>query len=621
MNRRTSSQIAGRSLRRGNAMLIVVVFLLIIAGIGSAVWWVYFRDKGDATSGPIVNTAIKGPYDFTVLEQGEVEAANAIELRCEVKSRGAGGSGGGGIAILEVVPEGTMAKKGDVLVRLDSSALEQELKQQEIAVTTSQSLVVQAKNTLTAAKIARKEYLEGTFRNEERLIKSEVFVAEQALSTAQLSYESSQRLAAKGLLTPLQLGGAQYAVQKAQNDLDNANGKLQVLRELTQSKMLTQFDSDIATAEAKVNAEEKNNQIETDKKKEIEDQITKCTIKAPADGQVVYVNKYDRGRSGSTAEFVVEAGSTVREQQPLIRLPSSNDMQVKALVNEARVTLVRAGQPVTIRVDALKDELIHGEVMKVNQYADPGGWSSGNIKKYGTLIRIINPPESLRSGMNAEVRIHIERRQEALQVPVQALAEYRGHFFMIVQTGDKYDTREVTISSTNDKTAVVEKGLELDERFVMNPRSTSLLRLPDLPEPTVVKGDIQLAKGIGSPGVSPTSLVKGSGGPPGDGAGAEGKGRPGGRKGGKGKSFSVQSTLEQFDTDKDEKLSAAEIETMPEFVKTAYLDGDKNKDGFVDKTEIIQILADFTKRMQEFKGKGGGFGGGGPPGGPSGGGQ
>jgi HlyD family secretion protein len=599
-------------------MLIVVVFLVIVAGIGSAVWWFGIRKKGDVTTGPILNRAVKGPYDFIVLEQGEVEAANAIELRCEVKSRGAGGSGGGGVAILEVVPEGTLAKKGDVLVRLDSSALEQELKQQEIAVTTSQSLVVQAKNTLTAAKIARKEYLEGTFRNEERLIKSEVFVAEQALSTAQLSYESSQRLAAKGLLTPLQLGGAQYAVQKAQNDLDNANGKLQVLRELTKNKMLTQFDSDIATAEAKVNAEEKNNQIEVDKKKEIEDQITKCTIRAPSDGQVVYVNKMNQGRSGSSAEFVVEAGATVREQQPLIRLPSSNDMQVKALVNEARVTLVRPGQPVTIRVDALKDELVKGEVVKVNQYAEPGGWSSGNVKKYATLIKINTPPDSLRSGMNAEVRIHIERRQEAMQVPVQSLAEYRGKFFMVVRNGEKFETREVTIGSTNDKTAVVEKGLDLNEQFVMNPRGSSLLNLPDLPEPTVVKGDVQLAKGVGSPGVNPAVL--GKGGPPGEG----GKGGPGGRKGGKGRGFTLQSTLEQYDTDKDEKLSTAEIEPMQEFVKPAYLAGDKNSDGFVDKAEITQILADFRKRMEEMKAKGGGgLGGpgGGAPGAPPGGGQ
>jgi HlyD family secretion protein len=286
-------------------------------------------------------------------------------------------------------------------------------------------------------------------------------------------------------------------------------------------------------------------------------------------------------------------------------------MQIKALVNEARVTLVRPGQEVSIRVDALKDELIHGEVVKVNQYADPGGWSSGNIKKYATLIKITNPPESLRSGMNAEVRIHIERRNEALQVPVQSLAEYRGKFFMVVQKGDKYETREVTIGSTNDKTAVVEKGLALEEKFVMNPRVVAA-GVPDLPEPTTV-GHICREQRLG-----PT--------PAGLGWGAadlrqRGKGGPGGRKGGKGKGFTMQAMLEQFDTDKDEKLSAAEIESMDERAKPAYLTADKNSDGFVDKTEIAQVMAEMRKRFEEMKAKGGFGGPGGGPGGPPGGGQ
>ena len=107
----------------------------------------------------------------------------------------------------------------------------------------------------------------------------------------------------------------------------------------------------------------------------------------------------------------------------IIRLPNADDMQVKATVNEARVTLVRPGLPVTVRVDALKDDILEGEVTKVNQYAEPSTFSSGNIKKYATIIKIKNPPPDLRVGMNAEVRIHVERMPDVLQVPVQALTQ------------------------------------------------------------------------------------------------------------------------------------------------------------------------------------------------------
>src|SRR5690606_6021997 len=197
-----------------------------------------------------------------------------------------------GVTILEVIPEGTQVEPGEVLVRLDSSGLEQERISQQIVVNTSESLVIQSQNTLDAAKIARIEYLEGTFKQEEKLILGEVFVAEQNLRSAQLSFESAQRLAAKNIVTSLQLEGSQFAVDKARNELEAAQTKLEVLRKYTKEKMLKQFDSDIATAQAKLNADQSVHQIELDKLKDIDDQIAKCTIKAPMAGQVVYANKY-----------------------------------------------------------------------------------------------------------------------------------------------------------------------------------------------------------------------------------------------------------------------------------------------------------------------------------------
>src|SRR4029078_3724672 len=105
------------------------------------------------------------------------------------------------------------------------------------------------------------------------------------------------------------------------------------------------------------------------------------------------------------------------------RLQIANNMRGKGTWSKARLTLVRPGLPVTIRVDALKDDILEGEVTKVNQYAEPSSFWAGNIKKCATIINVKNPPPDLRVGMNAEVRIHVERMPDVLQVPVQALAE------------------------------------------------------------------------------------------------------------------------------------------------------------------------------------------------------
>lgn len=588
--------------RRGNAFLFTVVALSIVAAMALLGWWFFLRDSGDQGPQVITNTVSRGPFEFVVIEQGEVESANSTELKCEVKSRGMGGSG---ISILEVVPEGTMVQPGDVLVRLDSSALDQEKVTQQIRCYSQESLVVQAQNTLEAAQIAREEYLKGTFENEQTAIDGEVAVAKQALRTAETGLASAKRLAARNIITALQLEGAQYAVDKARSDLKAAENKLDVLRKYTKAKMLKQFDTDIATADAKVKAEQSSLQLELDKLKEIDDQIIKCIIRAPNAGQVVYCNKYNSGRSGSSAEFVVEAGATVREQQPIIRLPRSNEMQVKATVNEARITLVRPGLPVSVRIDALKDEVIQGEVVKVNPYAEPGSWSGGNVKKYATFIKITNPPPAMRSGMNAEVRIHVERQKDALQVPVQALAEHKGRFFCLVRNGDKYETREVVISSTNDKVAVIGKGLVEKDQVIMNPRGQgALLDLPNLPDATPAQmADIPRASGAP---VVPTSLALGAAAPtPGvPTPGAPGAQRPKGKgKGNFTPAMMVERALES-DADKDGKISTAEMDAMDDRRKQMLAGADANGDGFFDRAEITTAAAAAMQRFQRPPGEG-----------------
>ena len=608
--------------RRGNTTLLVVAVIIVVAISAFIGWWFLGRGSGGDAPQVLISHVSKGPYDYVVIEQGEVESASNIELKCEVRSRGGGGgggsSGGGGITIIEVIDEGTRVQAGDVVVRLDSSALEQERVTQLIKVNSQKSLVVQAENTLKAAKIARIEYLEGTFKQEEKLILAEIFVAEQALRSAQLAFDSAQRLAAKGLLSGLQLEGEQIAVDNARNTLDIAQSKLDVLRKYTKEKMLTTFDSDIAANQAKLDSERSSLALEEDKLREIDDQIGKCTIRAPAAGQVVYANEYDSWRGSSQAEFVVVAGATVRERQAIIRLPNSDEMQIKATVNEARITLIRPGLPVTIRVDALKDHFIEGEVIKINQFAEPGGWSSGGIKKYATYIRIKEPPAALRSGMNAEVRIHVERKSEALQVPVQAVAEHKGKYFALVQNGEKYETREVQIGSSNDKVITIEGGLSENDAVVMNPRGMgSLLKLPDLPDPLLTTAGGDIARTKPGEGVVPFAIVPGGlGGGDAGAGGSKGKGKGKGGRGNITPAMLVERYLES-DADKDGKLSQEEIAAMDDRAKRGVADADKNADGVLDRTELTVAAAAAVQRMGEGGRRGGPGGGGGPGGAPA----
>ena len=138
--------------------------------------------------------------------------------------------------------------------------------------------------------------------------------------------------------------------------------------------------------------------------------------------------------------------------------------------------------PVEVQLDAIKDRILQGVVTKVNQYAEPSSWSSGNIKEYAAFISIQDPPPEIRSGMNAEVRIHVEDRGSALQVPVQAVYETKGRHFCLVKDGQQWETRTIQVGSSNDNFMTVESGLKEDELVVMNPRAyPQRLQIPDLP--------------------------------------------------------------------------------------------------------------------------------------------
>ena len=576
-----------------------ILSLLAISGLSASGYWWYQNQKGldyEGSQEPMLHKVAEGPFDHIVLEQGEIESSSNNEVKCEVKGRG-----GSGTPILTVIAEGTLVKKGDTLCQLDSSALEQESKNQRIVVSSAESSVISSEAAVNKAVIARQEYLEGTFLTERKAILSEIAVAQQSLRKAELSLESAERLAAKGTLKPLQIEAEQFSVENAKSTLESAQGRLRVLDELTKAKMLVQYDADIETTRAKLESDKNTLVEEKNKLEEIETQIKACTIKAPADGQVVYANK-SSGRGGS--EFIVEPGALVREQQTIFLLPDPTRMQVKAKINESRISLIREGMPVKIRVNAVENELL-GRVFKVNKYAEPGNWWGSNVKEYATYVQIIDPPETIRTGMTAEVRIFVEQIDKAIQIPVHAVYESKRHHFVLVRdqnNQNKWDTREIKIGATNDKFVTVKDGVEANDNVVLDPRNH--LDKMDIPEFEDEDDRSKLVAMSNEP--MPKSATAGG---PGAGAGGPGAGRPGAQGGAPSADAMVGNTMKQLDTNTDGSISQEEA-AASEYVKNAFSEYDANKDGKIDRAELTTVL---RKRMAAMSG-----GAGGPPGGAGG---
>lgn len=567
-----------------------------------------------------VYPVVRGMLLVTVTEDGNLESAANVDVKCQVL---------GGSTILWIVPDGSTVKKGDEIIRLDAATIEDQVNTQKIAFEKAQAARIQAEKEHSAAKIAVQEYSEGTYLKELKTLQAAVTVAQENMNSSKNTLDHTIRLARKGYVTALQRESQEFAVQRAQLDLDAAEMAVEVLEKFTRAKTLEDLTSKEATAEAKMRSELASLTLEESKLKRLESQVANSVIRAPADGMVVYANDMGRGPRGGQQSAQVEEGATVRERQTLVRLPDLSKMQVKVVVHESKVDLLKPGMPAKIKI---QDREFHGEVTSVANQPEAGSWFGSNVKEYAAIVRIEGQHAGLKPGMTAEVEIEVANLKNVIAVPVIAVVERGGKFYCWVRRNGAPKPVEVVIGASNTTKIEIKDGLVDGDEVLLNPRvfeaelrpegDAKAEKLADGQAPDGKAGEkaAEVPTGPSVPGLSKGPAGKGpegkgpegpAGGPaagPGPGAGAggppgEGKGA---RRGG------PMGDWRALDADKDGKLSKDEA---PEPMKAFFDNLDKNGDGFADASEMSAAMAAMRKMQQGGGGPGGpgGPGGGGPP--------
>ena len=91
----------------------------------------------------LLHTVKNEDIDLTVVERGALESADNRDIICKVK---AGSKGNYATTIKWIIDDGTLVKKGQPIMTLDSSALEDQLRAQKITVETKQADSVAAES-------------------------------------------------------------------------------------------------------------------------------------------------------------------------------------------------------------------------------------------------------------------------------------------------------------------------------------------------------------------------------------------------------------------------------------------------------------------------------------------
>jgi len=388
----------------------------------------------------------------TVAADGTLESSNNKEIKCRVK---------GGSTVLWVIEGGTTVKPGDVLVRLDTSTIEDNISQKEITYRNSTATYAQSESAVEVAKINIEEYLKGLYLSELKTKQMDVAVAKANLTVAKNTLEHSEKMFRKGFVSKLELQGAQFSIQQAELDLNVKQTNLDVLRKFTKAKMLQEFRGILKAGEAKLASDRAAMNLEKQRLDRAKKQLENCTIKADSNGMVIFPNAA-KWREAPP----VEEGATVREDQVLLIMPDLEKMQVKVGVHEAKVDLLRVGMVAKIE---LQNQSVQGEVKSIAAVTRPAGWWTGNVVKYDTIVQL--DAAGLKPGMSAQVKIELADHKDVLTVPVAAVVQGNEGYHCWVKNGEEVSRRSLSLSDSNDQFIVVNSGLKEGDEVVLNPRA------------------------------------------------------------------------------------------------------------------------------------------------------
>lgn len=139
-----------------------------------------------------------------------------------------------------------------------------------------------------------------------------------------------------------------------------------------------------------------------------------ATVRAPISGTVIE-------KTVSLGQVITSGTSSLGGGTTLIKMADLNQVRVRALVTEADIGTISSGMGATVTVDAYPDRPFRGSVEKI----EPQAVVQQSVTMFPVLITISNVEGLLKPGMNGEVSILIDRRDNVLAVPNDAIRNLR----------------------------------------------------------------------------------------------------------------------------------------------------------------------------------------------------
>lgn len=367
----------------------------------------------------------RGSFEIAITNTGELITERSLDIRGPdiVQNRN---FRAGVIKILDIIPEGTIVKEGEYIASLDKTNFDNTMKDEANKLKTTE--------TDFEMKILDTAVVLSTLRDD---IRNQAFAMEEAqiiLEQSKFDPPATQR--------------------QAELELDKS------IRFLDWKKRLYIF----RYAQAVMETKNLKRSYEEQRKKvsDLQNILAKFTIKAPADGMVIY----KKDQMGVKRK----AGSFINPFDPVVAtLPDLSSMISRIYVSEIEVSKVKSDQRVQITVDAFPKKTYTGHVISIANIGEQ--ILNSDSKMFEVLVKINETDPMLRPTMTTGNKVITKSYDNVIYVPIESVQAGADNIpFVFTKEG----FRQVVIpGEADDKNIIIEKGLAEGTSVFLSPPEKS----------------------------------------------------------------------------------------------------------------------------------------------------
>ena len=414
-----------RVLRPRNVVLVLAAAALATAG--------FMATAGGGTL-PDLPTAEVTTGDFvdTLEIRGEIRPLKSVVVTSPLQS--------GELQIVKLAKNGTMVKKGDVVVEFDGSTLQRTVQEKQSELKQADAEIEQA------AAQGR-------------------IVAEQnatALMKAKYDIERARLDVQKGDIV------SRIEIEQAKLVLADAEQRLREIEE--------KIKSDRTSAEADVFAKRRKREKAQFDLERARLGLLNLQVKSPADGMVNILPNYRSGNMfGGEQEF--REGDRAWPGASILELPDLSSIHLEARLDESDRGRLQPGQEATVRIEAVPGRDFTARIERISLLARvdfSAGWPPPRNFDLGLVLLDVDP--KIRPGMTAVARIATDRVAGATLVPGEAVFQRDGSPVVYRLSGSEFEERVVEIARRGREQAIVSSGVAPGDRVATRRPAPDLIR-------------------------------------------------------------------------------------------------------------------------------------------------